>query len=84
MKRLRDENPPEMHKKRRTEAPEVPSDIQDMEIPLEDMGHVIVFKRGDRVGARRRLRSSRHPAVAVLVRVGHTKPITKVGPVTDP
>ena len=43
MKRLRDENPPETHKKRRTEAPEVPSDLQDMEIPLEDMGDVIVL-----------------------------------------
>ena len=29
-------------------------------------------------------RSPRHPAAAVLVRVGHTKPIPKVGPVTDP
>ena len=43
MKRLRDEIPPETHKKRRTEAPEVPSDLQDMEIPLEDMGDVIVL-----------------------------------------
>ena len=43
MKRLRDENPPETHKKRRTEALEVPSDLQDMEIPLEDMGDVIVL-----------------------------------------
>ena len=43
MKRLRDENPPEIHKKRRTETPEVPSDLQDMEIPLEDMGGVIVL-----------------------------------------
>ena len=43
MKRLRDENPPETHKKRRTETPEVPSDLQDMEIPLEDMGDVIVL-----------------------------------------
>ena len=43
MKRLRDENPPETHKKRRTEALEVPSDLQDMEIPLEDMGVVIVL-----------------------------------------
>ena len=43
MKRLRDENPPETHKKRRTEAPEVPSDLQDMEIPLEDMGDVRVL-----------------------------------------
>ena len=43
MKRLWDENPPETHKKRRTEAPEVPSDLQDMEIPLEDMGDVIVL-----------------------------------------
>ena len=37
MKRLREENPPKMHKKRRTEALEVPSDLQDMEIPLEDV-----------------------------------------------
>ena len=29
-------------------------------------------------------RSSRHPAAAVLVRVGHTKPTPKAGPVTDP
>ena len=43
MKRLRDEIPPETHKKRRTQAPEVPSDLQDMEIPLEDMGDVIVL-----------------------------------------
>ena len=43
MKRLRDENPPETHKKRRAETPEVPSDLQDMEIPLEDMGDVIVL-----------------------------------------
>ena len=41
MKRLRGENPPEMHKRRRTEAQEVLSDVQDMEIPLEDMGDVI-------------------------------------------
>ena len=41
MKRLRDENPPETHKKRRTETLEVPSDLQDMEMPLEDMGDVI-------------------------------------------
>ena len=41
-------------------------------------------KRGDRGGAGRRTRSSRPPAAAVLVRVGHTKPIPKVGPVTDP
>ena len=38
MKRLRDQNPREMQKKRRTEALEVPGDLQDMEIPLEDMG----------------------------------------------
>ena len=43
MKRLRDKNPPETHKKRRTEALEVPSDLQDMEIPLEDMGDAIVL-----------------------------------------
>ena len=43
MKRLRDENPRETHKKHRTEALEVPSDLQDMEIPLEDMGDVIVL-----------------------------------------
>ena len=43
MKRLRDENPPKTHKKRRTETLEVPSDLQDMEIPLEDMGDVIVL-----------------------------------------
>ena len=43
LKRLRDENPPETHKKRRTETLEVPSDLQDMEIPLEDMGDVIVL-----------------------------------------
>ena len=43
MKRLRDENPPETHKKRRIEVLEVPSDLQDMEIPLEDMGDVIVL-----------------------------------------
>ena len=43
MKRLRDENPPETHKKRRTEALEVPGDLQDMEIPLKDMGDVIVL-----------------------------------------
>ena len=43
MKRLRDENPPEMHKRRRTEALEVANDLQDMEIPLEDMGDVIVL-----------------------------------------
>ena len=33
----------ETHKKRRTETPEVPSDLQDLEIPLEDMGDVIVL-----------------------------------------
>ena len=43
MKHLRDENPLEMHKKLKTEALEVPSDLQDMEIPLEDMGDVIVL-----------------------------------------
>ena len=43
MKRLRDGNPPETHKKRRTEAPEVPNDILDMEIPLEHMGDAIVL-----------------------------------------
>ena len=43
MKRLRDENPPETHKQRRTEALEVPSDLQGMEVPLEDMGDVIVL-----------------------------------------
>ena len=43
MKCLRDENPLETHKKRRTEALEVPSDLQDMEIPPEDMGDVIVL-----------------------------------------
>ena len=43
MKRLWDENPPETHKKRRTETLEVPSDLQDMEIPVEDMGDVIVL-----------------------------------------
>ena len=43
MKRLRDEKPPETHKKRRTEAVEVPGYLQDMEIPLEDMGDVIVL-----------------------------------------
>ena len=43
MKRLRDENPPEMHKRRRIEALEVPSDLRDMEILLEDMGNVIVL-----------------------------------------
>ena len=36
-------NPPETHKRRKTEALEVPSDLQDMEIPLEDMGDVIVL-----------------------------------------
>ena len=41
MKRLRDEKPPEMHKRRRTEAMEVPSDLRDMEILLEDMGNVM-------------------------------------------
>ena len=41
--RLWDENPREMHKRRKIEAPEVPSDLQDMEIPLEDMGDVIVL-----------------------------------------
>ena len=43
MKRLRDENPPETHNKRRIETLEVPSDLHDMEIPLEDMGDVIVL-----------------------------------------
>ena len=43
MKHLRDENPPETSKKRRTETLEVPSDLQDMEVPLEDMGDVIVL-----------------------------------------
>ena len=43
MKRSRDENPPKRHEKRRTETLEVPSDLQDMEIPLEDMGDVIVL-----------------------------------------
>jgi hypothetical protein len=38
MRRLRDENPPETHK-----TLEVPSVLQDMEIPLEDMGDVIVL-----------------------------------------
>ena len=42
---LRDENPPEMHKRHKTEALEVPSDLHDMEIPLEDMGDVIVLTR---------------------------------------
>ena len=41
MKRLRDENPNMTHKRRKTEELEVPSDLQDMEIPLEDMGDVI-------------------------------------------
>ena len=45
MKRLRDENPPETHKRHKTEALEVPSDLQDMWIPLEDMGDVIVLTR---------------------------------------
>ena len=40
MKRLRDEISPEMHKRHKTEALEVSNDLQDMEIPLEDMhGH---------------------------------------------
>ena len=43
MKRLRDEYPPETHKKRRTATLEVPSDLTHMEIPLEGMGDVIVF-----------------------------------------
>ena len=43
MKRLGDENPPEMHKRRRTEALEILSDLQDTEVPLEDMGDVIVL-----------------------------------------
>ena len=43
MKRPRDENPPKTHKRRRTEASEVPSDLQDMEILPEDMGDVIVL-----------------------------------------
>ena len=43
MKRLQDENTPETHKKRRTEVLEVPSDLQDMEIALADMGDVIVL-----------------------------------------
>ena len=47
-------------------------------------GRAYPCKRGDMGGARRKTRSSRHPAAAVLVRVGHTKPITKVGPFTDP
>ena len=41
-------------------------------------------KRGDRGRARCETRSSRHPAATVLVREGHTKPMTKAGPVTDP
>ena len=45
MKRLRDKNPPETHKLRRIEALEVPNDLQDMEIPAEDMGDVIVLTR---------------------------------------
>ena len=43
MQRLRDENPPETHKKRRTEALEVPTDLRHVEILLEDMGDVIVL-----------------------------------------
>ena len=42
-KRLREENALETHKRRRTEALEVPSDIRDMEILLEDMRDVIVW-----------------------------------------
>ena len=43
MKRLRDENPNATHKQHKTEEAEVPSDLRDMEIPLEDMGDVIVL-----------------------------------------
>ena len=43
MKRLRDENPNVTHKQRKTQELEVPSDLQGMEIPLEDMGDVIVL-----------------------------------------
>ena len=79
------------HKRRKTEELEVPSNLKDMEIPLEEMGDVIVLtgdcntprrpgghahpcKRGDRGRARCRTRSSRHPAAAVLVGVGHALP----------
>ena len=40
---LSDENPLETHKKHRLEALEVPNDLQDMEIPLKDMGDVVVL-----------------------------------------
>ena len=43
---LRDETQNVAHKQRKTEGPpvlEVPTDLQDMEIPLEDMGNVIVL-----------------------------------------
>ena len=43
MKRLRDENAPHAHKRCTTEELDVPIDLQDMEIPLQDMGDVIVF-----------------------------------------
>ena len=45
-KRMRDETSNVAHKRRKTEEPpvfEVPSDLQDMEIPLEDMGDVTVL-----------------------------------------
>ena len=41
--RLRNENSNETHKRCKTEEVEVLSDLQDMEIPLEDMGDVIVL-----------------------------------------
>ena len=43
MKHLRDENPNETHKRHKTEELDVPRDLRDMEIPLEDMGDVIVL-----------------------------------------
>ena len=43
MKRLRDDNPHETNMKRSTKTLQVPSDLQDMEIPLQDMGDVIVL-----------------------------------------
>jgi len=43
IKRLPEETPNATHKWRKTEEVEVPSDLQDMEIPLEEMGDVAVL-----------------------------------------
>ena len=45
MKRHRYENPNATHKRPKIEEVEVPKDLQDLHIPREDMGNVIVLTR---------------------------------------